>query len=205
MSGFLKVATLTWAMSSKQLKMYFRASFDLIPVSNSCSSGVYKTQIFKNSTCVWFSHFILVKARTQRPECCHLATRGQTWVIYNRGTFQGRDATLVCGHPFNSDKARTQLSPWRMSDKKGRYHFCLKAICKWNASEANYSKTLEDESRVTGLTESLRGLSGYRSRLRGTKQIVVFKKIYKALIWAVRKLCCFATFIENAPRNSLYS
>ena len=32
---------LTWAMSSKQLKMYFLASFDLIPVSASWSSGVW--------------------------------------------------------------------------------------------------------------------------------------------------------------------
>lgn len=35
-------AALTWAMSSKQLKMYFLASFDLIPVSASWSSGVYQ-------------------------------------------------------------------------------------------------------------------------------------------------------------------
>lgn len=34
----------TWAISSKQLKMYLRASLDLIPVSPSWSSGVYRTQ-----------------------------------------------------------------------------------------------------------------------------------------------------------------
>lgn len=37
-----QLSQLTCAMSSKQLNMYFRASFDFIPVSNSCSSGVYK-------------------------------------------------------------------------------------------------------------------------------------------------------------------
>lgn len=31
-----------------------------------------------------------------------------------------------------------------------------------------------------------------------------FKKIYKALRWAVRKLCCFVIFIENALKNSHY-
>ena len=35
---------LTWAMSSKQLKMYFLASFDLIPVSASWSSGVWSRE-----------------------------------------------------------------------------------------------------------------------------------------------------------------
>jgi hypothetical protein len=35
------VGTFTCPMSSKQLKMYFLASFDLIPVSASCSSGVW--------------------------------------------------------------------------------------------------------------------------------------------------------------------
>ena len=35
---------LTCAMSSKQLKMYFLASFDLIPVSASWSSGVWSRQ-----------------------------------------------------------------------------------------------------------------------------------------------------------------
>lgn len=35
------VGTLTCPMSSRQLKMYLRASLDLIPVSASCSSGVY--------------------------------------------------------------------------------------------------------------------------------------------------------------------
>lgn len=52
-----QVSVLTCAMSSKQLKMYFRASFDFIPVSNSCSSGVYqikyKLQVAKNRVLVF--------------------------------------------------------------------------------------------------------------------------------------------------------
>lgn len=35
---------LTWAMSSKQLKMYFLASLDLMPVSASWSSGVWSRE-----------------------------------------------------------------------------------------------------------------------------------------------------------------
>lgn len=38
--SFMILKQHTWAMSSKQLKMYFRASLDLIPVSPSWSSGV---------------------------------------------------------------------------------------------------------------------------------------------------------------------
>lgn len=38
------VGTLTWPISSRQLKIYFLASLDLIPVSASCSSGVFNRQ-----------------------------------------------------------------------------------------------------------------------------------------------------------------
>lgn len=41
------VGTFTWPISSKQLKIYFLASLDLIPVSASCSSGVCKIKQHK--------------------------------------------------------------------------------------------------------------------------------------------------------------
>lgn len=45
---------LTWAISSKQLKMYFLASFDLIPVSASWSSGVWSKEAKAEWSCELF-------------------------------------------------------------------------------------------------------------------------------------------------------
>lgn len=83
-----KLVTLTWAMSSKQLKMYFRASFDFMPVSNSCSSGVYKIWIFKKLNII-FTFLFKSEARNQRVYTAALSTQmaktAAAWTSYSGG------------------------------------------------------------------------------------------------------------------------
>ena len=54
----MSLGTLIWLMSSKQLKMYLRASLDFIPVSISCSSGD-----FESSYCSLFLYYRFVKQK----------------------------------------------------------------------------------------------------------------------------------------------
>ncbi len=67
------VGTLTWPMSSTQLKIYFRASLDLIPVSASCSSGVYRQR-----NCTHWNWLLELEVRTEQ----HKLENGRVGTAY---------------------------------------------------------------------------------------------------------------------------